>query len=74
MKDRRVPIRGKISFVVALAYVLWPMDIIPELLIPVIGSLDDLAILIIGVRMLLYMTPREVLREHITEISFPLNR
>jgi uncharacterized membrane protein YkvA (DUF1232 family) len=50
------------------------MDLIPELLIPVIGSLDDLAVLIVGVRILLFFTPRTVLEEHLTEISFPPNR
>jgi uncharacterized membrane protein YkvA (DUF1232 family) len=74
LKDRRVPFLGKLSFALALAYVLWPMDLIPELLIPVIGSLDDLAVLIVGVRILLFFTPRTVLEEHLTEISFPPNR
>jgi uncharacterized membrane protein YkvA (DUF1232 family) len=74
LKDRRVPFLGKLFFALALAYVLWPMDLIPELLIPVIGSLDDLAVLIVGVRILLFFTPRAVLEEHLTEITFPPNR
>jgi uncharacterized membrane protein YkvA (DUF1232 family) len=46
MGDRRVSIFLKLLPLASLAYLFWPMDAIP--VIPVIGALDDAAILWIG--------------------------
>jgi uncharacterized membrane protein YkvA (DUF1232 family) len=69
MKDRRVPLWGKIIFGASVAYVIWPLDLIPALLTPVFGAFDDLAVLLIGIRLLLHMTPTYVLREHIARLE-----
>lgn len=36
-----------VAVVIALLYVLWPIDLVPDL-IPVIGWLDDVIALIVG--------------------------
>ena len=46
----------------AAGYVLSPIQLIPNF-IPVIGSLDDLAVLFLGAKLLQRMTPAEVLSE-----------
>jgi uncharacterized membrane protein YkvA (DUF1232 family) len=66
MKDRRVPAVAKAVFFLCVAYVVWPVDLIPDLLVPVIGSLDDVAVLLAGLRYLLYRTPPHVLQEHLS--------
>ena len=65
LKDPRVPILGKIVFCFGIAYVIWPLDLIPDFLVPFLGSLDDIAMLLICMRYLLYRTPRAVLEEHL---------
>jgi len=43
VQDRRTPLRVKILVFVALAYLIDPVDLIPDV-IPVLGYLDDLVI------------------------------
>lgn len=45
LKDRRVPIKTKIAVSASLAYILFPIDIIPDK-IPLIGSIDDIAVIL----------------------------
>ena len=44
-KDRRVPFLIKLIPVAAFVYLISPLDFLPDLLIPVFGFADDLAIL-----------------------------
>lgn len=43
LKDKRVPLKTKLSISAALAYILFPTDIIPDN-IPFIGRIDELAV------------------------------
>jgi uncharacterized membrane protein YkvA (DUF1232 family) len=67
--DGRVPIGAKIVFGLGIAYVLWPVDLIPDFVLPLLGQIDDLAILLGGLKFLLNQTPSAVLEEHIEKIS-----
>jgi len=69
IRDRRVPLAGKVVFFLALAYVIWPIDFLPEIMVPVIGYVDDLAILLAGLRFLFLQTPPSILEEHLAQIS-----
>jgi uncharacterized membrane protein YkvA (DUF1232 family) len=57
-RDPRVPRRARIAVVVAMLWVLSPIDLIPEFL-PVIGPLDD----VIAVALLLRYAGRSVPRQ-----------
>jgi uncharacterized membrane protein YkvA (DUF1232 family) len=57
-RDPRVPRRAKVAVVIAMVYVLSPIDLIPEFL-PVIGPLDD----VIAVALLLRYAGRSVPRQ-----------
>jgi uncharacterized membrane protein YkvA (DUF1232 family) len=57
-RDPRVPRRAKVAVLVALLWVLSPIDLIPEFL-PVIGPLDD----VIAVALLLRYAGRSVPRQ-----------
>jgi uncharacterized membrane protein YkvA (DUF1232 family) len=69
LKDKRVPLSGKIVFYLSIAYWIWPLDLIPALLQPVIGTFDDVVLLLIGLRYLFYKTPSAVLQEHLSALS-----
>ncbi len=47
----------------AFLYVLFPIDVAPDLL-PILGQLDDLAILILAARLLIELSPPAVVAEH----------
>jgi uncharacterized membrane protein YkvA (DUF1232 family) len=59
-RDPRVPRRAKIAVVVALLWVLSPIDLIPEFL-PVIGPLDDVIVVALLLRYAGRTVPRQVL-------------
>lgn len=61
-RDPRVPRRAKILAALLVAYALSPIDLIPDF-IPVLGYLDDLIILPLGILLVLRMIPAEVLRD-----------
>jgi uncharacterized membrane protein YkvA (DUF1232 family) len=63
-QDQRVPVWTKLIPPAALAYVLFPVDIIPD---PVLGlgQLDDVAVLMLGVKLFIELAPPEVVREHL---------
>lgn len=61
-RDPRVPRRVKVEAALAAAYLLMPIDFVPDF-IPGIGQLDDIAILAWAVRRLLFGAGDPVLRE-----------
>jgi uncharacterized membrane protein YkvA (DUF1232 family) len=69
LMDRRVPLRLKALLVGAVAYVLSPIDVAPEILIPLLGVADDIAILLLAVHTLLTRAPRQVVEEHALAIA-----
>jgi uncharacterized membrane protein YkvA (DUF1232 family) len=63
LRDPRVPWYAKALGVVIVAYALSPIDLIPDF-IPVIGYLDDLVLVPLGLVLMLRLIPAEVLAEH----------
>ena len=61
-KHPRTPWYAKAVAALAAGYVLSPIQLIPNF-IPVIGSVDDLAVLLVGMKVLQKITPEEVLTE-----------
>ena len=62
-KDPRVPRRVKIEAGAAAAYLVMPIDLIPDFIVG-IGQLDDVAIVAWAVRRLLMGAGEGILREH----------
>jgi len=71
MGDRRVNIFVKLLPLASLAYLFWPWDLIP--VIPVVGALDDAAILWIGSTLFVELCPPNIVKEHATELSSNLD-
>jgi uncharacterized membrane protein YkvA (DUF1232 family) len=59
-RDPRVPRRAKIALLIAVLWVLSPIDLIPEFL-PVIGPLDDVIAVALLLRYAGRTVPRQVL-------------
>jgi len=63
LKDPRVPRRAKITLGLAAAYVVSPIDLIPEI-IPVIGWADDIILLMFALDSLIERAGAEVVDDH----------
>ncbi len=61
--DPRVSRRRKLALGALLAYLVMPLDLVPDFL-PVVGQLDDLVLLALGLRGLLRGADRELLTSH----------
>lgn len=62
-RDPRVPRRSKVILGLVAAYIVVPLDIIPDW-IPGIGRLDDVALLVLALDGLLSSVPDEVIADH----------
>jgi uncharacterized membrane protein YkvA (DUF1232 family) len=61
-RDRRTPWYAKVFAGVVVAYALSPIDLIPDF-IPVVGYLDDLILVPLGIALAVQMIPEPVLVE-----------
>ncbi len=66
--DARVPTARKALLVLAGAYVVSPIDLIPENL-PIIGALDDLAVMVLAVDAFFEGLPPELVAEKLEELG-----
>lgn len=65
VRDQRVPKLVRGGLIGIAAYLALPFDIVPDWL-PVLGQVDDVVILTVGVRAMLRQVPEPVIREHWT--------
>ena len=62
-RDPRVPWYAKVLMLLIIGYAVSPIDLIPDF-IPVLGQLDDLLILPVGIALVLKMIPKSVMEEY----------
>ena len=62
-RDPRVPWYAKVLAIGVAAYALSPLDLIPDF-IPVLGYLDDLVIVPLGILLVVSLIPKEIMAEH----------
>jgi len=68
VREPRIPVLVRTLPPALVLYLAMPLDIIPDF-IPVIGHLDDVLVLLLGVAVLLRFTPRAVLEEHLARLE-----
>lgn len=73
MADNRVNFFLKILPLASVAYLFWPIDLVPGVVLPVIGVLDDAAILWIGTNLFVELCPPSVVKEHMNELRSNLD-
>jgi len=66
--DQRVPLWTKLIPPAVLAYVISPIDIIPDVALG-LGQLDDIAVLLLGLKLFIELAPPEVVREHLLALG-----
>ena len=67
-QDHRVSGWVKLIPIAGLVYLLSPIDLLPDLLIPGLGELDDLTIILVSLKMFVDLAPPEIVREHLNNL------
>lgn len=72
-RDPRTPWYAKVVAAAVVAYALSPIDLIPDF-IPVLGQLDDLILVPVGVGLALRLIPPGIIAEHRAAAGARLSR
>lgn len=68
--DSRVPLFPAKAFLgAALAYVISPVDLLPELLLPMFGFAEDAVILLVALQKFILLCPHHLVMEHVARIE-----
>ena len=67
MIDPRVQPLAKLVPIAAVAYLVLPLE--PTDVIPVLGQIDDVALVMLGLRLFFEFSPPEVVREHLKRLA-----
>ena len=62
-RDPRVPWYAKALAIAVAAYALSPIDLIPDF-VPVLGYVDDLIIVPVGIALVIWLIPPEIMAQH----------
>lgn len=71
--DPRVPWYAKLLAILVAGYALSPIDLIPDF-IPVLGYLDDVIIVPLGILLAVRLVPPEIMAEHRAAAAAALDR
>lgn len=69
MSDRRVNPFIKLLPLASLAYLISPVDLLPGLAFPVIGAVDDVALVTMGAYLFIELCPPDVVEEHMRKLT-----
>jgi len=69
MGDSRVNLFLKALPLASVAYLIFPFDLAPGVVFPIIGALDDAAILWLGSNLFVELCPDDVVKEHMRAID-----
>jgi uncharacterized membrane protein YkvA (DUF1232 family) len=73
-RDGRVPAWVKLIPVAGLIYLISPIDLVPDLMFPGLGEVDDIAMLLLALKFFVDLSPPGVVREHLEELLGPKGR
>jgi len=68
LNDGRVSPWLKMIVPATLLYLFFPVDIIPDVA-PGLGQLDDIAVILLGLKFFVEMCPEEIVRQHLDELA-----
>ena len=68
LRDSRVPGWVKVIPIGALIYLISPIDLVPGLVLPGLGQVDDLVLLLLALKAFVDVSPQGVVREHMEKM------
>ena len=69
LRDNRVPGWVKLIPAVGLFYLLSPIDLIPDWVLPGLGQMDDIALILLALKMFVDLSPPGIVGEHVDDLS-----
>ena len=69
LHDRRVSGWAKLLPFAGVVYLLSPIDLLPDFMIPGLSQLDDLAVILLSLRMFVEFCPPGIVREHLEQLT-----
>jgi uncharacterized membrane protein YkvA (DUF1232 family) len=70
--DPRVPVWSKLVPFFALLYIISPIDFVPDPILG-LGQLDDLGVLLLGVKLFTELIPKEIILQHLEAMGYGVN-
>lgn len=67
LRDPKVPFYLKLVPFAAVLYLLWPVDLLPDVLLG-LGQLDDLTALLVGSKVFIEMAPPHLVAHYMNQI------
>src|SRR5207245_8228904 len=68
LRDSRVPAGQKLILAGIVGYLILPVDLIPDF-VPILGQLDDIAVVLLGLDLFIRGAPKDVVDEHLSRIA-----
>ena len=68
LRDSDVPSALKMIPPATLLYLLFPIDFIPDPMLG-LGQLDDIGVILLGLKLFIELCPQEIVRHHLREMS-----
>ena len=69
LREPAVAILAKLMPLLAVLYVIFPLDFVPDL-IPVLGQLDDLGVIVLAIEAFVHVCPPDAVAFHRDAIAF----
>ena len=69
MKDPRVSSWVKVIPVVGVLYLIMPIDFVSEIALPLVGELDDAAVLWLSSYLFVQLCPPEIVLQHVKQLT-----
>ena len=68
VRDGRVPVWAKSVVAVAVAYLIFPLDFLPDYILG-LGQLDDVTVIVLCFRLFLSLCPPALVQEHLRQMD-----
>ena len=68
LRDSRVPAGQKLILAGIVGYLILPIDLIPDF-VPILGQLDDIAVVLLGLDLFIRSAPQDVVDDHLRRIA-----
>lgn len=69
LQDSRISSWVKLIPVAGLVYLVSPVDLFPDMIVPGLSQLDDLAVILLSLKMFVDFCPPGIVREHLQNLT-----
>jgi uncharacterized membrane protein YkvA (DUF1232 family) len=69
LRDGRISEWTRLIPLAGLVYLLWPIDLLPDFVFPGLSQLDDLAVILLSLKLFVELCPPAIVREHVEQLT-----